>query len=334
MPGIQDFTYANIGKETVRGTPVAPTRKLYVDGTGRDDGPDLSKSFHEAENRGLRTRIGRTTSQAEDAGLKLSWSDGVSWDDLVLVASSLKGGLTGVGGAADKTWTCVPSLTAANSPESWSVDAGDDVQNWRYQYVMARTWKLSSALGELTGLEGEFFAQRSVKTAKATPADNAAPKIPGDLWTIKFATTLAGLAGASIVSNFLIGWELELTTGLIWRHYMDGNLYGSQHVETSISANLTLTVESTAQAVSQFSDKYAADTLDFIRLKATGGSLGGSAYSAQLDLPVLYDRPSIIDSQADGINLWKIPAKLSVDSLTSPTQSIGLVLVNSLSALP
>ena len=34
MPGTQIFTYANFGKETTRGTPVAPTRQVYVDGTG------------------------------------------------------------------------------------------------------------------------------------------------------------------------------------------------------------------------------------------------------------------------------------------------------------
>jgi hypothetical protein len=35
MPGTQIFTYFNVGKETVRGTPVAPTRKmLYAEGTG------------------------------------------------------------------------------------------------------------------------------------------------------------------------------------------------------------------------------------------------------------------------------------------------------------
>jgi hypothetical protein len=53
-----------------------------------------------------------------------------------------------------------------------------------------------------------------------------------------------------------------------------------------------MTVESTALAVSEFYDKWLAQTLDFIRLKATGPTLGASNYSAQIDLPVLYEGPA------------------------------------------
>lgn len=331
MPGTQVFTFANFGKETVRGTPVAPTRQLYNEGTGVlafDNG----QNFHTGENAGVRTRIRRVTRQTEDVTLKLGTVNGVGYDDLVLPLSQLKGGLTGVGGAADKTWTCVPSMTAANNPESYSFDVGDDVQNWRCQYTMLTSWKLSSAIGDITQLSANAFAQRAVKTAKASPAINSAVKIPGDLWTIKYAATLAGLPGASINLNHLLDWDLEVQTGLVWRHYMDGNLFGAQHVETDISGTLSMTVESTALAVSEFYDKHVADTMDFIRLKATGPTLGGTAYSAQIDLPVFYAEPEPIAAESDGVNLYKVKANLAYDGTSA--QSIGLVVVNSLAALP
>jgi hypothetical protein len=331
MPGTQIFTYVNFGKETVRGTPVAPTRQFYSDGTGVLT-PDLGQNFHEQENTGRRYRTRRVTRQTEDVGLKINTASGVGYDDLVLFFSALNGAATGVGGAADKTWTFTPSPTASNAPPSWSIDVGDDVQNWRCQYAMPRTFKLSAALGEVTQIESSWFAQRAIKVAKATPAINAAIKIPGDLWTIKFAASIAGLPGASISTNFLVDWDLEIDPGLKWRHYMDGNLYGAQHVETDISAVLNMTVESTALAVSEFYDKAVADTMDFIRLKATGPALGGSNYSAQIDLPVLYEEPEIIsgESGSDGINLWKIRAHLADDT----TNGIIPVIVNSLAALP
>lgn len=329
-PGTQIFTYFNIGHETTRGTPVAPTRQLYATGTGMLE-PDFNVNFHEGENRGVRTRIARATSQAEDVTFK-GTVPGIGYDDLVFPLTQLKGGMTGVGGAADKTWTATPSMTAANNPEAWSIDTGDDIQNWRVQYAMLTRFKLSASLGSLTDLEFEGFGQRAVKGAKAAPAANSAVKIPGDLWTVKFAASMAGLPGASVVANFLQDWDLEVMTGLVWRHYMDGNAYGAQHVETDISAKLNLTVESTAQAVSQFYDKYVAQTLDFIRLKATGPALGGSNYSTQIDLPVLYDKPSIIAAQDNGINLYKIPANLAYDSVSG--NSIAPVLVCSLAAIP
>jgi hypothetical protein len=331
MPGTQVFTYVNFGKETVRGTPVAPTRQFYDDGVGVLV-PDWGQNFHEAENTGRRLRIRRTTRMTEDVGLKFATSSGVGYDDLVIPFSQIKGGATGVGGAADKTWTFTPSWTAANSPESYSVDIGDDTQNWRCQYTQLTSFKISAGLGDVTQLEMEGFAQRAVKVAKATPAINAAIKIPGDLWTIKFAGSIAGLAGASIQTNFLQAFDLEVQTGLKWRHYMDGNLYGSQSVETDIAATLNMTVESTALAVSEFFDKAVADTMDFIRLKATGPVLGGTFYSAQIDLPVLYEIPEIIsgESGSDGINLYKVTAHLADDT----TNGIIPVIVNSLATLP
>jgi hypothetical protein len=93
-----------------------------------------------------------------------------------------------------------------------------------------------------------------------------------------------------------------------------------------------MTVESTALAVSEFYDKSAADTMDFIRLKATGPALGGTNYSAQIDMPVLYEEPEIIsgESGGDGINLYKVLAHGADDT----TNGIIPVIVNSLAALP
>jgi hypothetical protein len=329
MPGTQIFTYFNVGKETVRGTPVAPTRQLYGTGTGQL-APDYGLNFHTGENTGRRYRTRRVTSQTEDWAFHFESDSGIGYDDLVVPFSQLKGGATGVGGAADKTWTFTPSATAANNPEAYSIDAGDDTQNWRLQYAMLRSFKLTAALGEVTQLSMDGFAQRGVKTAKATPAINAAIKIPGDLWTLKVAANIAGLGAASVITNFLVDWELEVLTGLQWEHYMDGNMYGSQHVETDIAANLSMTVESTAQAVSEFFDKAIAGTMSFLRLKATGPTLGGTNYSAQIDMPVLYEVPEIITAERDGINLYKVTAHLADDT----TNGIIPVIVNSLAALP
>ena len=331
MPGTQVFTYVNFGKETTRGTPVAPTRQFYDDGVGAlifDQG----QNFHESENTGRRYRTRRVTRMTEDVQLKFATSAGVGYDDLVIPFSQIAGGKTGVGGAADKTWTFTPSATAANNPEAYSIDIGDDTQNWRCQYGMLTDFKISAGVGDVTQLEMNGFAQRALKTAKANPAINAAIKIPGDLWTIKFAASIAGLGAASIVTNFLQAFELEVQTGLRWRHYMDGNMYGGQHVETDIAWKLTMTVESTAQAVSEFFDKANADTMDFIRLKATGPALGGTNYSAQIDMPVLYEFPEPISGESgnDGINLYKVVAHGADDT----SNGIIPVIVNSLAALP
>lgn len=330
MPGIQDFTYCNFGKETVRGTPVAPTRKwISDDSTGVLD-IDPSLNFHENENRGRRSDVARATQMAEDVALKIR---GVpTFDDMVWPLTQLKGGMTGVGAGADKTWTATPSMTAANNPESFAVDVGDDVQNWRVQYAMWKRWKLKAAIGDVTSIEGELFGQRAVKTAKATPADPASsPKIVGDHWTLKTAATFAGLGGASIQTNVLIDHTLSIETGLIWRHYQDGNPYGSQHVETTIKGTLEMTVESTAYAVSEFFDKWLSQTVDYVRLKNTSPVvLGGSFPSLQFDFPILWSKVAPIAEHDNGINLYKITGRLDDDG----TNFLAPTLVCSLAAIP
>ena len=329
MPGTQIFTRFNVGKETVRGTPVAPTRELYGTGTGTFT-VDAGLNFHEGENTGRRYRTRRVTPTTEDVAWSFDSESGIGYDDLVVPFSQIKGGATGVGGSADKTWTFTPSATAANAPEAYSIDVGDDVQNWRLQYAMVQSFKISAGLGDVTSLSMQGFAQRAVKGAAATPAINAAIKIPGDIWTLKVAANIAGLAGATVISNFLVDWELEVKTGLMFEHYMDGNLYGGQHVETDIAWTLTMTVESIAQAVSEFYDKAIAGTMSFLRLKATGPTLGGTNYTCTIDTPVLYEVPEIISSERDGINLYKVVAHGSDDT----TNGIIPVIVNSLAALP
>src|SRR4030095_8670890 len=190
QPGTQIFTYLNYGKETTPGTRVCPTRQLYADGTGVLE-IERGQNFHEAENSGRRYRTRRVTQMTEDVNLKISTPTGISYDDLSFLWSFLNGAATGVGGAADKTWTQTPSATALNAPKALSIDVGDDVQNWRCQYAMARSFKISAGISEITTADIDMFAQRAVKVAKATPAINSGVKIPGDLWTIKFAANIA-----------------------------------------------------------------------------------------------------------------------------------------------
>ena len=333
MAGTQVFTRISAGKESTKGTPVATTRRFYGVAAGNFDLGD-TWAYHEEENRGIRTRPSRAPTQvAEDPRLKLATTDGIGYDDLVIPLSmGLRGGQTGTGAGADKTWTLTAQNTATNAYESFSFDVGDDTQNWRLQYVQPTRWQISSALNGLTSFEADCLAQRAIKTTASTPAETSPVKIPGDLWTVKFATTLAGLTGASVQTNFLRTWSLEWMTGIKPRHYADGNLYFGQTQETDLAGKLTMEVESTALAVSEFVDKYRAGSLSFVRLKATGPTLGSTNYSLQLDVPVYYEEPKVIASVDDQVNLYTVSARVAYDP--TGAQSLGVVLVNSLAAIP
>ena len=207
---------------------------------------------------------------------------------------------------------------------------GDDTQNYILDYGMLSRWALNTTFGELTHFEGDLFAQQTTKGAASAPAEVNPILIPSDLWTVKFAGTFAGLAGASISTNFLRTWSFEYLTGLKPRWYMDGTTAMGQHVETDITGNLKLEVESTALAVSEFVDKWRAGTIDYIRLKAQGPVLGGTFYSLQLDMPVYWDQPQPLASVDDGVNLYTVSARQAFDG----TNGLVVTLVNTLAAIP
>lgn len=334
MPGTQLFTYLQLGKESTAGTAVAAARMLYPDGTGLW-GLDRMRTRHDGANRGTRTNRTHVTQQGVVLNIpfKTAQDVGVAFDELIYPFCQIKGGVTGSGGAADKTWTFTPNQTSANSPESFTAEFGDDIQEYEAEYVQASDWTLSAGVDDLTQLEMNLFGRQSTKSTKTSVSANNGVKIPGYLWTIKFATAQSGLAGASVQSNFLTGFSLNVQTGLVRRKYQDGAAYFGQTVEAApIIGTLDLQVESTATAVSQFYDKAAADTNDFVRLKATGPALGGSNYSAQIDLCVSYDDPEVIGAESDGVNLYNVKAHLMYD----PTWANAIVgtIVNSLASIP
>lgn len=334
MPGTQIFTLLQTAREVTAGTAVAATRQWYPDGTGVIN-IDSMLAEH-GGNRGVYNPLAYHTSQG--VGVTLNYKSlqemGVAWDELVFPLNQAGGGLTGSGASADKTWTWAAGGTAAMTPKTFTIEAGDDTQFFQFEYGMMSDFTLSASKDNLTQLEANYFARQSTKVTKTTLTPNTALRIPGLLWKPRFATAQSGLAGASDQSNLLVDWSWKVTTGLVPRKYQDGLTYFGQHAQTAISGEINLTVESTAVAVSQFYDKWnvgGTPTLDFIQLKATGPTLGTTAYSATLQAAVNYTNVQPIGSEDNGVNLYSVTARTVYDSTWG--QSMGGTIVCSIAAL-
>jgi hypothetical protein len=202
---------------------------------------------------------------------------------------------------------------------------------------MWQTIKLAGSAGGLTSIEVSGFAQKAVKTAAAVVAANQAIKIPGSLWTLKFAASIAGLAGAAVQTNLLRDWEVVINTGLTAQDYADGTLTMGQHQESQdISGTVAMTVDHTAGAITEFYDKWHANppTPSFLRFRtANGPVLGGSNYQAGFDFPVIYDDVDPLGGEQDGVNLVKVSGRLNND-VTSAKSLQSVITVCSLTALP
>lgn len=334
MAGTQVLTNIQLAKETVFGTAVARTRKFYGVSTGAYDF-GLEWATHDAENRGVKTRGSRAPTLLRTAPkFRLQDVDGIGYDDLVLPFSvGLKGDTTPTGASADKTWTFTPSNTATNSYNSMCLDIGDDIQNYTVAGGVITSWTVSAAAGEPTHFTADVVGTSNAKGSATSLANITPVQIPGGRWTLKHATAISGLAAASVQTNFLRSFELTWNPGRMPQYYLDGTNAMGSVAESYMEGELTMVVDSTALAVSEYYDKWLAGTLDFTRLKVTSSeTLGGSNYSLQFDVPTYWTNVQAISAETDGINQYQVTGRIVYD--VTGAQSLSAVLVCSLATIP
>lgn len=332
MPGIRLLSYMQIGKESTPGTPVAATRRFAPDLSGAFT-VDWMKTYHESRATGSRTPITYSTQQGTMVNIAFRTTNdtGIGFDELPYFFHFPGGGTAGSGSTA-VTWGSAWGGTATGSALAYTIEFGDDVQNYEAEYAQVQRIRMSAEPTGLTMLEADFYGRQATKSAKTALAITNPVRIPGYLWKPRFATTQAGLSAASDIPSFLVAWDAEWTTGLVPRFYHDGLAYYGAGVEAApVAGQVHLVVESNATAITQFYDKGAAGTVDFIQLKATGPTLGASNYSAQMQFAIEYENVVPLSADGDGVNLYDITARIVYDSTWN--QSIGSTVVCNLATL-
>jgi hypothetical protein len=281
MAGSRSLSYFQIGAETSSGTPVAATRQLYPD-VNSSFNVDWGYTFHEGRVSATHTPISYGTRQYERVEVNYRTPDdtGISFDELPFLLQ-FPAGMTPTGSTAI-TWAFSNGGTAVGTATSYTVEFGDDVQGYEAEWAMASRISLSGDADGMTQAEADFFARQSTKAAKTDLSPLSPVSIPSYMWTVAFGTAFADLDAATAVPNFLREWGLEYTTGWMPHMYADGVDYFGQALESgSVMGSLRLVVDSNSTAVSQFYDKGAAGTTDFVRLEATGPTIAGGTARAE-----------------------------------------------------
>jgi hypothetical protein len=332
MAGLIPLSGLQLGVETTAGTPVATTRELYPSPTGYLD-PGLTITRHEGVQRGTYTNIesGTVLSYLPTIGFSSESSIGVAFDELPIIMSQMESGLSGTGTGADKTWSTTAGSTTATF-DTYTFNVFDNTQAYEFAYGVATGFSLSGGYDDMTQYSMDWVGKQLSKVTADSVSGNTALKIPSSLWTIKYAAAQASLTGASELANTLRSWDLSVTLPPQPRFYADGNqVFGQVLASNNLTGTLTMTWDSTADAVTQY-DNFVAQTKSFIRLKATGAALGGSNYDAQIDVCVLWDPVQPMASDSDNVTEYSLTGHLTYDSTWDA--SIGMDVVCSIAALP
>src|SRR5512137_1649765 len=140
-----------LGVETVKGNAVTTTRELYPSSTGYLD-PGFLISRHEGAQRGTFANITHSTiiGYAPTVGYSSESSHGLTYDELPILMSQLKAGLTPTGATADKAWTVAKAGATTATFDTYTLNAFDATQAYEIAYAFATRFSISAGYDDLT----------------------------------------------------------------------------------------------------------------------------------------------------------------------------------------
>lgn len=305
-----------IGLEETPGTAVVTTRELYPSSAGYLD-PGYVFTRHEGVQRGTFSNVTHTTntSYLPTIGYSSEPSHGLTFDELPIILSQFKSGLTGTGAGGDKAWDTGKVGAATHTFSTFTLNAFDASQCYEIDYAFMTDFSISAGFDDLTQTSQSWVGQAIAKATVDTVAANNAVKIPSGLWTIKYASAAASLAAASAYANTVRSWGLSFQLPQHPRFYADGSKgFGQGIASRNLSGTLTMTWDSTADAVAMY-DLAVAGTPAWFRLTATGPTLGSSTYIAgPIDVCVLFDPVTPMASESDGVMEYSMTGHLAYDA--------------------
>ena len=158
--GERALSVVQYGKETVHGTEVDATKILQ--GAEVVVPKDRSPQYPQ-ENLGLRARSMRSVIyQIHADNIPLRVEHGYFQCLPFLFGAGVKGGVTAseqTQSQSDYLWAFAPSLSAANNPDSFTLESGDNVQEYTMEYCLCKRIRVSGRLGanEPVSIEADFF---------------------------------------------------------------------------------------------------------------------------------------------------------------------------------
>jgi len=242
---------------------------------------------------------------------------------------SMLGTATPSGTATPIIWDYDWSMTASNNPKSYTLIATDGLQQYAANYVLAESITISADRSGLTSLSASLFAQDIAKNsavlAETTPTS---PFLAGRLWSAYQSGTVFPGTASGTAYNYLLDFSLEFNAGLMRQSYLAGTTVFSTHAESApFTGTLTMTVSSTATAVSIWYDAYRAATPVGVRLAWSDGTR-----TANIMTMIVPTDVQQMAGAEDGLTTMAVTGTLVYDPTSA--KSLRIIVGSDLAALP
>ena len=318
------YQVAQFGVESTPGTGVATTKQLLS--LQIDVDPQIEVSTYRPSGYAVPT-----VAALNKESIEASISGPITYTDIVYLLSSIlkTGVVTGAGNA--KTWTFEPTVNAANTPITYTIEHGGGQRAHKFTYGLLRDLTLNFSRNECT-LDGVFLGTSLSDNITMTAGNTAvalAPVLPTQV-SVKLAASAAGLSGAS-ASTRVLSASLAISNryNLVWALNAANGSYVA-HVDVEPTIELKLMMEADAEGMALLTTLRAATT-QFARVQAVGASIsGGGNYTLTCDFAgKLSDASEFRDE--DGVYAIEWTLKNAYDATW--TKSLSVVVINELAAL-
>jgi hypothetical protein len=209
------------------------------------------------------------------------------------------------GAGARYVWTYVPSLVAAQAPDTYAIQYGDSTQAWEALGCVCTNFELSAALDEVVTIRADFESAFHDKISFDTPATSAFTEVVANKGKVWIDGTWANL-GTTIKSAVIAGMTMRFPTGNHLVKYFDGGLEPSAVKQSRHHFELDLDLIMSANAITEY-DAWAADTSRAIRITFTGPVIESSnTYKLDLSFFGKYtSEPELLDDR-DGETMFRL----------------------------
>ena len=271
--GIKALRKIQIGEETGGKGTAVPTTAALAGVLTLKSSPTIHRPVEERGNFAEFSRSVRVANLAE-----LTFEGDATFEQILYwLHMGILGAGSPVSGNANKIWTFTPAMTAAGTFDSFTIEYGDDIEQWETEYCLARKIEISGAMNEAVKVRVDIFGR------KMTVCDFTGELVPP---TLESAITQKarvyidndGVIGTTEKSDMLISFTYTITTGLEPKRYGDGSLDFSGYTEKVKGVELKATFAFNANAEAERL-LFNGETLRLVRIEIEGSTIAADAAS-------------------------------------------------------
>jgi hypothetical protein len=333
MPGVKALRKIELGLETTAGTAVAGSVVWRGTGTAQN----LQEVVFVDEDVGLLPQVDRTYVPRLGVEVTLDETPATFEQIGYILEAGVKAvtdsPVTDTGGSG-YIYTYTFPTTTANTLNTYTIEYGDDQEQYETEYAHCTEFTISGAAGEAVMMGATFVGRQETECDFTGTALAAVEEILFQKGKL-YIDTAAGTLGSTQVTSTFLGFSLTCTTGVVGFFTGDGNLYftATKTVRPELVCDITFEHDDTGEA--QY-EAWGAETAEQIRILITGAALttAGATYTyktLQIDMAGKWENFPGLEDQ-DGNNVRTGTFRASYDSTAALFAVI--TVVNELSSLP